>query len=53
MNHLIRLNRTTQRLLILALGCFALSQRMQAVNPPPDGGYAGGNTARGKTPFLA
>ncbi len=27
--------------------CFALSPRMQAVNPPPDGGYAGFNTAEG------
>src|SRR6266513_1041049 len=27
--------------------CFALSPRMQAVNPPPDGGYPGFNTAEG------
>ena len=27
--------------------CFALVQNTQAVNPPPDGGYAGSNTAEG------
>src|SRR6266576_6860684 len=37
----------------LTLMAFVLAQRTQAVNPPPDGGYAGGNTAEGKTPFLS
>jgi hypothetical protein len=27
--------------------CFALSSRVQAVSPPPDGGYGGNNTAEG------
>jgi len=36
----------------LALGFFALSQRMQAVSPPPDGGYAGQNTAEGQSALL-
>ena len=36
----------------LALGAFALSPRVQAVNPPPDGGYAGGNTAEGQNALL-
>jgi hypothetical protein len=31
----------------LALACFALVQNMQAVSPPPDGGYPGANTAEG------
>jgi hypothetical protein len=31
--------------LALALGGFALVQKAQAVNQPPDGRYAGGNTA--------
>src|SRR6266540_3175272 len=31
----------------LMLACFALSQQAQAVSPPPDGGYPGGNTAEG------
>src|SRR6266478_4268005 len=32
---------------LLALACFALVQNAQAVNPPPDGGYPGANTAEG------
>ena len=38
---------------ILLLGCFGLLHKAQAVNPPPDGGYPGGNTAEGQAPFLA
>jgi hypothetical protein len=34
-------------LIPLALACFAVSPATQAVSPPPDGGYAGGNTAEG------
>ncbi|HEV8418299.1 MAG TPA: hypothetical protein VGQ43_06090, partial [Candidatus Udaeobacter sp.] len=34
-------------LLTFALVCFALVQNVQAVNPPPDGGYPGENTAEG------
>src|SRR4051812_49029458 len=34
-------------LLTFALVCFALVQNAQAVNPPPDGGYPGENTAEG------
>ena len=30
-----------------ALACAALLPRAQAVSPPPDGGYAGNNTAEG------
>jgi len=30
-----------------------LAQRTQAVNPPPDGGYAGGNTAEGQNALLS
>jgi len=32
---------------LLALGCFALCPMAQAVSPPPDGAYPGGNTAEG------
>jgi hypothetical protein len=32
---------------LFTLACFALLQNAQAVVPPPDGGYAGGNTAEG------
>jgi len=31
---------------------FVLAQRTQAVNPPPDGGYPGGNTAEGQGALL-
>ena len=45
---------TTTRLALcfLALGCLTL-QRTQAVNPPPDGGYPGGNTAEGQSALLS
>jgi hypothetical protein len=32
---------------VLLLSCFALSSAVWAVDPPPDGGYANGNTAEG------
>ena len=35
-------------LIIFALVCFALVRNTQAVSPPPDGGYPGGNTAEGE-----
>ena len=48
MNPLIQLNKTTPPLLItLALVCFGLVRKTQAVTPPPDGGYPGANTAEG------
>src|SRR6266498_2191046 len=47
-------NIPASRLLVLfALGCFALSKPAQAVNPPPDGGYGGGNTAEGTNVLLS
>jgi Chaperone of endosialidase len=36
----------------LALMALVLAQRTQAVNPSPDGGYAGGNTAEGQDALL-
>jgi hypothetical protein len=36
----------------LILVCFALSQSAQGVSPPPDGGYAGGNTAEGENALF-
>jgi len=33
----------------LLIGCFGLLPTAQAVNPPPDGGYPGGNTAEGQS----
>ena len=40
-------------LIPLALACFALSPGAQAVSPPPDGGYPGGNTAEGNNALLS
>jgi hypothetical protein len=37
----------------LILICFALSPMAQAVSPPPDGGYAGANTAEGNNALLS
>src|SRR4029077_16682175 len=39
--------------ILLALGLLALSQMVQAVVPPPDGGYPGGNTAEGHNALLS
>ena len=39
--------------LLIALAWFALSPTVQAVSPPPDGGYAGANTAEGTNALLS
>jgi hypothetical protein len=39
-------------LILLALACFAVSPAVQAVSPPPDGGYPGGNTAEGQNALF-
>src|SRR5260370_7456623 len=39
-------------LITFALVCFALSPAVQAVNPAPDGAYAGANTAEGGSGAL-
>jgi hypothetical protein len=44
---------TPPLLLLFALGCFVLCPMAQAVNPPPDGGYPGGNTAEGQAALLS
>ena len=36
-----------------ALACVALPPRAQAVSPPPDGGYAGNNTAEGTSALFS
>jgi hypothetical protein len=49
MNPLIRLKQTTSVFLVaFGLVCFGLLRTVQAVSPPPDGGYPGGNTAEGQ-----
>jgi hypothetical protein len=40
-------------LIIFSLTCFAFFPEAQAVSPPPDGGYAGGNTAEGQGALLS
>src|SRR6188472_1075490 len=40
-------------LIAFSLACFALSPRVQAVVPPPDGGYFGNNTAEGQNALLS
>src|SRR4029077_7313847 len=40
-------------LIPLAFACLALSPAVQAVNPAPDGGYPGGNTAEGQNALLS
>jgi hypothetical protein len=40
-------------LITCALVCFGLVQNTQAVIPPPDGGYPGGNTAEGTKALLS
>jgi len=40
-------------LITFVLVCFALVQNTQAVTPPPDGAYPGGNTAEGQNALLS
>lgn len=40
-------------LIAFKLVCFSLIQDTQAVSPPPDGGYAGNNTAEGQSALLS
>src|SRR6516162_4603890 len=38
---------------LLALGSLAFCSIAQAISPPPDGGYPGGNTAEGQSALLS
>jgi trimeric autotransporter adhesin len=40
-------------LIIFSLSCSAFLSQSQALSPPPDGGYAGGNTAEGQNALLS
>jgi hypothetical protein len=42
------LGRSALLFVSFLLACFALTPAVQAVSPPPDGGYAGANTAEGQ-----
>jgi trimeric autotransporter adhesin len=53
MNPLIQLKKAAAVFLIaLVLNCFGLPSSVQAVSPPPDGGYPGNNTAEGDGALL-
>jgi Chaperone of endosialidase len=39
--------------ILLTHACFSLLPQVQAVTPPPDGGYPGGNTAEGQNALLS
>jgi uncharacterized coiled-coil protein SlyX len=45
--------RILSLLIISSLICLAFLPKSQAVSPPPDGGYAGGNTAEGQSALLS
>jgi hypothetical protein len=50
----IRFKPSTSPVIIaFALLCFALLPKAQAVDPPPDGGYPGGNTAEGEDALFS
>jgi trimeric autotransporter adhesin len=38
---------------VFAFACLALTQNALALNPPPDGGYPGGNTAEGNSALFS
>lgn len=40
-------------IIALFLVCFGFLPKGQAINPPPDGGYPGGNTAEGQNALLS
>jgi hypothetical protein len=46
-------SRLSLLLIPLVFACFVLADRTQAVSPPPDGGYPGGNTAEGQSALLS
>src|SRR6266446_2138514 len=40
-------------LILLLLACIGVSSKVEAVSPPPDGGYPGGNTAEGQAALFS
>ena len=55
MNPLTQFKKTTilSIIIVAKLGCFGISPTAQAVVPPPDGGYPGGNTAEGQAALAS
>ena len=52
-NRNIQFKPTLGLLIPVLLVCFALRPGVQAVIPPPDGGYPGANTAEGEAALLS
>jgi hypothetical protein len=52
MNSLTQFKKISILPFLIALMLFALAQNTQAVSPPPDGGYPGGNTAEGDSALF-
>ncbi len=48
-----KFNGSALLLVVLVLACSAISPMAQAIVPPPDGGYPGGNTAEGQAALLS
>src|SRR6201996_9523560 len=40
-------------LILLVLACIGGASKVEAVSPPPDGGYPGGNTAEGQAALFS
>jgi uncharacterized coiled-coil protein SlyX len=53
MNRMIQLKQTTPVFLVVLLLCFGVLQGVQAVVPPPDGGYPNFNTAEGQNALFS
>jgi trimeric autotransporter adhesin len=51
-NHFKQPPKLSGLFIALILVCFALSDSARGVSPPPDGGYAGGNTAEGENALF-
>ena len=54
-NSLLTILRSRSAIILIALTfvAFVPTHKTQALNPPPDGGYAGGNTAEGQAALLS
>src|SRR6266536_1176423 len=52
-NYIMKNRNTIFTTILLVLGSFGLLPKAQAVFPPPDGGYPGGNTAEGQSALLS
>ena len=51
-NHFKQPQKLSELFIALILVCFAFSHSAQSVSPPPDGGYAGANTAEGENALF-